>query len=315
MECCDPVSSWFSKLQYVTYSLNLDWGLLSYEPIPEVAFRAGRLIAGTWLFSQQINVGYSYLWVRPPTEVYGLLAGFYALNGASILTKAEVGTGTLSGELYAGSSSAKTFTENYNSNFSSTVTSFRITDAIGADVSYELNDALILHASYLQAQVSGSTESKLGVGTPIVNSTIPGFAGTVTTPLDVKFGRFYSVGEKFEYRNFILISEFARRMITGNSFNSASAWYTTLAHRMSSLTPYLTYSRLFGLEGSGNVHPETPTISTLQKAQTGYQIGLNAQVNNSVVLKAEFQPTYFEYADASRNFWNRIISASASFVF
>ena len=47
---------------------------LRYQPTPSVMVRAGRIGLGLYLLGDAFDVGYAYLTIRPPVEVYGLLA-------------------------------------------------------------------------------------------------------------------------------------------------------------------------------------------------------------------------------------------------
>lgn len=286
------------------YTVSLDWGFVSYQPIPELALRGGRLIISTWLFSQQIKVGYSYLWVRPPVEVYSLLGGFTNINGASILSHLPLGGGELSTEVYSGLEDEKTYT---NNPASPTSTDIRITDLIGVDLNYSYKDIWTVHASYLQARVVATAYSQAPVAGPIF--------GTVNTPLDLHLGRFFSVGGKMDYNNFIFITEVARRLIDGQALQTASAWYATLGYRISKITPYLSYAWQGSLSGSFYVHPDAPTVTTLKKELYSYLVGVNAQVNDSVILKAEWEPAFYKFIDSTKDFRANIASVSANFIF
>lgn len=49
-------------------------GFLRYQPDPSLMIRAGRIGLGLYLLGDAFDVGYGYLTIRPPVEVYGLLA-------------------------------------------------------------------------------------------------------------------------------------------------------------------------------------------------------------------------------------------------
>lgn len=50
---------------------DLTWGLLAWTPTPEVQIRTGRLGWDVFMDADSRDVGYSYLWVRPPVEFFG----------------------------------------------------------------------------------------------------------------------------------------------------------------------------------------------------------------------------------------------------
>jgi hypothetical protein len=50
------------------YEPELTWAFISYAPVPDMKVRAGRLGWDVYMLSDSRNVGYSYLWVRPPVD-------------------------------------------------------------------------------------------------------------------------------------------------------------------------------------------------------------------------------------------------------
>jgi len=88
------------------YTPKLDWGFVSWEFANNFSLRFGRIILPIWLYSQQIDVGFSYPWASLPNEVYGLNP-LKSSNGLSLLWQSQVGTGYLSVELYGAGGSTK----------------------------------------------------------------------------------------------------------------------------------------------------------------------------------------------------------------
>ncbi|HET9106497.1 MAG TPA: hypothetical protein VFN79_04845 [Steroidobacteraceae bacterium] len=65
---------------------------LRYRPNPAVMVRAGRIGLGVYLLANTVDVGYSYLTIRPPAEVYGLLASEH-FDGADVALSRQIGGG------------------------------------------------------------------------------------------------------------------------------------------------------------------------------------------------------------------------------
>ncbi len=70
----------------------LTWGFIKYSPSDTVDVRAGRVGFDVFLGADSRDVGYSYLWVRPPVEYYGDILAPY-LDGGDIAFRAPVGDG------------------------------------------------------------------------------------------------------------------------------------------------------------------------------------------------------------------------------
>jgi hypothetical protein len=63
-------------------SETLQWGFAAYRPNPDWTLRVGRLNLDQFLLSDFRNVGFAYLFARPPVEFYGSLPTFF--DGADV---------------------------------------------------------------------------------------------------------------------------------------------------------------------------------------------------------------------------------------
>jgi hypothetical protein len=82
---------------------NLDWAFIGWHPRDDLNLRVGRLGFDAFLLSEYRNVGYAYLWMRPPVEFYGLVS-FYNFDGGDIVKKFDLDEGRLTLKGYAGHS-------------------------------------------------------------------------------------------------------------------------------------------------------------------------------------------------------------------
>jgi hypothetical protein len=60
----------------------VEWAFAAYRPTADLAFRAGRLNLDQFLMSDYRNVGFAYLYARPPVEYYGTIPS--KLDGADV---------------------------------------------------------------------------------------------------------------------------------------------------------------------------------------------------------------------------------------
>jgi hypothetical protein len=77
------------------------WAFLRYRFTPDLTLRVGRVGVDQYMLSEYRNVGFSYLWSRPPVEFYGL-ASFDSLDGLDLAWTMPLGSGTLMAKLQAG---------------------------------------------------------------------------------------------------------------------------------------------------------------------------------------------------------------------
>ncbi|MDP1538036.1 MAG: porin [Burkholderiales bacterium] len=84
-----------------SYDPELAWAFISYAPGPDLKARAGRLGWDVFMLSDTRNVGYSYLWVRPPVDYFGPLQISH-IDGADAVFNHTLGGGLASAKLYGG---------------------------------------------------------------------------------------------------------------------------------------------------------------------------------------------------------------------
>ncbi len=73
------------------YQPAFNWLFLSYQLAPEIQVRGGRMRTPHYLYSDTLEVGYSYVWVRPPVDVYTpLFEPLSEFDGADIRFSREL---------------------------------------------------------------------------------------------------------------------------------------------------------------------------------------------------------------------------------
>jgi hypothetical protein len=104
----DINESWHATAQWVArnntgdfFEQNLDWFFLRWRPVDDLDIRVGRLGFDVFMLSEYRNVGYAYLWMRPPHEFYAGIP-IYHFDGADIKKKFAVGEGTLTIKAFGG---------------------------------------------------------------------------------------------------------------------------------------------------------------------------------------------------------------------
>lgn len=83
------------------YEPQLTWAFLRYAPDPGLQLRVGRVGLDTYMLADSRDVGYSYLWMRPPVDYYGI-RHLTHLDGVDLVLRRPLGTGLLWGKLYVG---------------------------------------------------------------------------------------------------------------------------------------------------------------------------------------------------------------------
>ena len=104
---------WSSTIQVVargfTFDENdkfdpvLEWLFTSYQLSAETRIRVGRMRKPLYLFSDSLEDGYAYQWVRPPVDIYSYLRPSSAnFDGMDFSTTIDLGEAELDGQVFDG---------------------------------------------------------------------------------------------------------------------------------------------------------------------------------------------------------------------
>lgn len=83
------------------YEAEIEWAFLTYQMNDELQIRMGRLRAPFFSFSDFLEVGYAYPWIRPPVEVYGNVP-FNGVAGIDAIYTQNLDTWDLTWQGYLG---------------------------------------------------------------------------------------------------------------------------------------------------------------------------------------------------------------------
>ncbi|MCH9643507.1 MAG: OprO/OprP family phosphate-selective porin [Gammaproteobacteria bacterium] len=210
------------------YSVNADYAYLRYQLNNNLQVRAGRFRLPVFMYSETLEVGYSYPWVFLPNEVYRIVP-FNNLNGANFIWKGGLGTGgwTYSLEPYLGASTSQfdLYMGSASAITSGTTASFDENDMYGAVVSVG-NSHVTFRGTYARLTLSGNAENS-----------------AKTQILSPQHDYYYAGGVKFDSHNFVVAGEYAHRE-TPAPLASLTGYYAMLGYRIGKLLPTLTYAHL-----------------------------------------------------------------------
>ena len=84
----------------VDSELSLEWAYLSYDLTDKLTIQAGRKRIPLYYYSEFQDVGFAYIWLRPPQTLYGWEASNY--NGANLRYSDNFADWSLTANIYAG---------------------------------------------------------------------------------------------------------------------------------------------------------------------------------------------------------------------
>ena len=247
-----------------SYHPTTEWANLKYQFTPDFSVRVGRFVQPTFLFADTRKVGYTYAWVRPPAEVYGLVPVSHN-DGIEISYRQHYGG----------------FVHTLNASYGNL--DIKLPERIGGEstraedtfsaMSTTEYGATTFRLSYHQTQL---TVEDLGLLFDAFRQFGPeGVA--IADRYDVDYDRLetVSLGVNYDPGKWFAIGEWGmadRHNVLGKS----SAWYLSGGYRFGALTPYMSFARL-------NYEDMTSdpglTLSSIPPPLVGVAAGLNGALN------------------------------------
>lgn len=212
-----------------TYRPEIEWISVKYSFTPNVYLRAGRIVLPTFMDSENRDVGYSYIWVHPPVDLYHQLS-IPSSDGIDGMYRSEIGEAVNTVKVIYG--------QNTVDRPNSVTTSKNMW---GVFDTLEYGQATF-HAGYQERQSS-------------TQNVLTGITGPSTQNTDLSLGATYDTGEWF------VISEWIQRRST----YKAGAMYVSAGYRINKFTPYVTHSQ--NSPGSILQDSPPPTATALQLAK------------------------------------------------
>ncbi|MDG9926606.1 MULTISPECIES: hypothetical protein [unclassified Pseudomonas] len=238
---------------------NLEWAYLSWQSTDNLMLRFGRLRTPVYMYSESIDVGFSYPWLRLPDEVYSQVQ-LSNYEGADLVYNLPLSFATASFQLAGGVAKNRDYYA-YDDEFD-----IDYSKVFGASVSLATNDFGTVRIGYAEAdiktEISGSFVDVLGN---------PGSATLLS--LDDDKGKFTSVGYQYDNGTWLTANEWTRLVIENNAGDSTEAFYLMGGRRFGDFLAHVTYAQLDEDDGR----------------QNSWTLGLNYNVLPTVVIKGEYK--------------------------
>ena len=206
------------------------WAYLSYELSDYTTFRAGRLRLPFYLYSDFLDVGYAYPWVRPSTAMYNLPFSNY--DGVSVLHNKLIGDWDVTFNVVAGELEDTFFAD-------SSPTRGSLSNMIGLSTSFS-REWFSGYFTYIVGEVDipvAEVESFANLATALGASE----AAANELRMDGDTGTFFGAGFNIDYDKFSIIGEYSINN-TEDSFRQEDikAGYLSFGYRVNfSFMPYV----------------------------------------------------------------------------
>ncbi|MGE6527674.1 hypothetical protein ACQKEM_01370 [Pseudomonas sp. NPDC077382] len=251
-----------AKAQQDEWKANLEWAYLSWQTTDQLMLRAGRLRSPVYMYSESLDVGYSYPWLRLPDEVYSQVQ-VTNYEGVDAVYTVPLSYGSVTVQVAGGQSKNRDYYA-YDEQFD-----IDYGKLFGASVSLATNDFGTLRIGYVEADIttdiSGTVDATaIGLGANRSLSLLD---------LDKEKGKFTSIGYQYDNGTWVSSNEWTSRMIENDEMESIDSFYLMGGRRFGDFLPHVTYAQLDDNGGR----------------QSSWTLGLNYQAAPTVVVKGEYK--------------------------
>jgi hypothetical protein len=218
----------------ITQSFNnsVEWAYIGYQvdPSSTINYKIGRLGVNVFMLSEYRNVGYAYLWARPPIEFYSPIA-FDSIDGADITYSTLLNDAFVQARLTAG---------NTQSDVISDEITLKASPAIAASLLWEKNHwKLRLGYAYIKLNESVSLYDPLIAA---LNESAPLWPDAPTIADDLDFNNktfnYYSLGLTYDNNDWVIQTELNQVRTRDNVFSSFQSGYLSIGRRIDAFTIY-----------------------------------------------------------------------------
>ncbi len=252
------------------FDAEIKWAYLSYELNDTFILQAGRQRTPVFFYSDYLDVGYAYHWIRPPTEVY--ISSNDTYEGLKLLANTPLNDDwDAIFEVYGGKS------DNFNVAVNET---YDWLNMYGVVASVQ-NHWLQLRANYLTMNIAATGSS------------------WNQKPQDQERGgvplQYWGIAAHAQFEKAFLGAEITLanwdepfRADQGQGLKKLYAWYITAGYRLGQFTPHLTYGTLQYtsednvLFGGFGIAPDTDVKSS------SWTMGLRWDFHPSTAFKVEY---------------------------
>ncbi|MCQ4233856.1 hypothetical protein NAV31_09120 [Pseudomonas stutzeri] len=256
-----------AKAQQDEWKANLEWAYLSWQTTDQLMLRAGRLRSPVYMYSESLDVGYSYPWLRLPDEVYSQVQ-VTNYEGLDAVYTVPLSYGSVTFQLAGGQAKNRDYYA-YDDQFD-----IDYDKLFGASISLATNQFGTLRIGYVEAgittDITGNVVSVLpppfgpGVGVAEQRSLLQ---------LDKEKGKFTSIGYQYDNGTWVSNNEWTSRMIENDGMEAIDSFYLMGGRRFGDFLPHVTYAQLDDNGGR----------------QSSWTLGLNYQAAPTVVVKGEYK--------------------------
>jgi hypothetical protein len=234
---------------------------VAWQASDDLTLRGGRLATPVYMYSETLDVGFSYPWLRLPEEVYSLVQ-VANHDGADLLYNHSTNIGVISFQVTGGQAIKRDYyalDDTYD---------FDYRDVFATNLTLSSDNFGTFRVGYAEAGLQTTIDSdiQLSPGAPVTpNVTLSVYDG--------QKGKFTSIGHQYDNGTWLSAAEAVRLSVEKDGLADTNAFYVMVGRRFNDFLAHVTYGQLD--ESSGR--------------QVSMTYGLNYSITPTVTLKGEYK--------------------------
>lgn len=265
-----------------TFTPEIAWAYLKYDPTPSLSLRAGRLGTEFFMLADSRLVGYSYLTVRPPGDYFWYLP-FSSIDGADIMLSLPLGDNVLRGKVFYGIS---------DGNLPLADRQWKIDGSpmVGGYLEYQL-ESWQMRLSYANIKFRNSLPIAQDFYAIPPARLSPAAVDASLDYLETANTRshYYSLGAVYDNGPWQVQFMLNHVDQGSNAFESSSAGYILAGYRIGPVTPFLGYSRVESERRGNRMNWAVDRImADSRSVQATTIIGARWDVVRNIAVKAQW---------------------------
>lgn len=270
------------------FEVDLEWAYISYDYSEKVCLNVGLLRVPYFNYSDFLDVGYAYYWVRPPESVYAFT--FQNLTGASLLLSDSFGSWDVSLQLLAGRNNIEEIP------VAGVPSPFDANNFVGGAFEFE-KGWFLGRAGFYQGKISLDSTLLSGATGNIAAGGFTELADRLLVEDDT--GSFSHVGFTIDDGSFLLNAEWRQINAADSVLQFRTGWYVSTGYRIGKWTPHVTVEAFettrpgqFDALLEGAPPPVLGGANALLGALSGdteaYSVGFRYDFHPSAAFKMEY---------------------------
>lgn len=250
-----------ASAKHDSWEVQPEWAYLAYQANENLTLRAGRRGTNYYMYSETINVGFTYPWLNLPTEVYGQVQ-LTNSDGVDLIYNHGTPFGQLTFQAAVGQAKNRDLylldtTQDVDYEDQTTVSLLLATDSFGD-----------FRVGYSESNVT------LQVSEQVTVFTGTGFGpGTLEFGFDGLKGKYTSIGHRFDNGTYLTSAEMTKLVIEADGSREELAYYVMGGRRFGDYLGHLTFAER---KSDG-------------QSQNSWTVGLNYSLLPNATLKGEYK--------------------------